>query len=174
MSAGIGIHREKEPIRLYLTSPKLVAFTSFKNIQEVGKRILMVRNWINEYQIQEIGAPSCVFSPSLEVQCEIASLPRIDATPNTGEVGIKWVQAEWVASIFHQGDTETLEESLALLKNAVLDKGFTACGPTREVYLFEVCQPKSRWVTEIQIPIIEHKRRKLTAKCKLSQPVMKV
>ncbi len=172
--AGNGNIPEKGVVRVYLTSPKLVAYTSFSNPQEVGRRISMVRNWLKEHQVRETGAPSCIFAPSLEVQCEISSFTTIDPFPGPGEVGIKWVQPERVASIFHQGDTDTIEESLAFLKKAIQENGCTICGPHREIYLFEVCQPKSRWVTEIQLPVFEEGSRKPQGTNRSAWQAMKV
>jgi hypothetical protein len=170
MIVGNRLNQDIYPVVEKFTEPGLVAYTRFDNLYEVGRQIWLVRDWIQEHHLVRAGSPSCIYSTSdcssetsaecigCEVRWALAESPEQSHLPVNGEVKIKRLRPELVLSTTHQGDTEKINESLEFLRKILRDEMYSAIGPHREIYLFEVNQPKSRWLTELQIPVIKGPR----------------
>jgi effector-binding domain-containing protein len=162
---GDSLNQGKYPVLEKCTEPKVVAFTRFADLQEAGRQIWLVRDWIREHGLLEAGSPLCAYwdqdgiagvpagQLSCEVQWELAGVFEERDAPGNGVVKTRRVDPEQVVCTYHQGDTEQIDGSFGFLKRALWEAGYIEAGPQREIYLFDVCQPKSRWITEIQIPV---------------------
>jgi hypothetical protein len=160
-----------------ITEARTVAYTRFFGIQEVGRQIWKVRDWIKNAGYRQIGYPSCIYdlpgcdgSNPQDCLCEVQwdlqeglvsnsiVVPNPIYFPEPGEcVWTKQVEPERVLSILHLGDTEEIEDTIVSLELALRAGNYQKDGPRREIYQFDVHLPKSRWVTEIQIPVFRQK-----------------
>ena len=155
------LNQGRFPIMEKQTEPHVVAYTCFMGLDEVGKHIRDLRAWAEEQGLLLTGAPTCCFQMPAgtsgdrreEVACE-ARWPIADGPAlQNGKMGTRMVSAEHVLSTFHLGDTETIDETFQVLQNVLQEAGYQSTGKQQEVYLFDVCYPKSKWVTEAQVTI---------------------
>jgi hypothetical protein len=159
-----------------ITEARWVAYTRFSGVQEIGRQIWLVRDWIANAGYQQVGYPSCVYDP---VGCDGAGLQSclcevqwdlrtswskqwpdpVHIPAPVEAIRTKYVWPERVLSILHRGDTQGIEQTIVFLEDGLHSGGYQKCGPRREIYRFDVHHPKSRWVTEIQVPVIKSDNR---------------
>ena len=56
-------------------------------------------------------------------------------------------------TVIHRGAMDTINDTWQSLAQQVDQRGLTAFGPCREVYLETPMEDQSRWVTELQQPV---------------------
>ena len=84
-----------------------------------------------------------------EVQWRVADAPR--STSNG--IGLKLVEPQHILATFHIGDTATTWESFCFLEQTAAAEGYQVTGAKREVYYFDISEPRNRWITECQIHV---------------------
>ena len=70
--------------------------------------------------------------------------------------GLVIVELPAVESAFtatHHGSMATIDESWGAVNTAITERGATAVGPCREVYLQSESEDQADWITELQQPV---------------------
>jgi effector-binding domain-containing protein len=153
------MNQDRFPVANKQSEAEVVAYIKFEGLNDIAKNIWKLRDWLNSNDLHPAGSPSCLMqlpestSPldartvPCEVQWRIAEAPHSTANG----IGLKMVEPQQVFATFHLGDTTSTELSLHFLQQAAAAEGYRVTGAAREIYLFDFAQPKSRWITEIQI-----------------------
>jgi len=77
-----------------------------------------------------------------------------DPTPGVGYSVVRLPAIPTAATLLHRGDMSGIGASWMRLFDQLRADGYTAVGPTREVYLeAEGHDPRPDWVTELQVPV---------------------
>lgn len=181
MVIGKYLNQGKYPIIEKVNPPKVVACLPFLYIEEVGKCIWVVRDWMDGRGLEPGEAPGCIFYPCeensfkepetkrgevqwvLKVDPSAAPIPGFDTKLihhytngndwKIDSITLKHLSGERVLSTYHQGDTDDIAQSVANLERVLREEYYRQVGPRREIYRFDVHYPKSKWLTEIQIPV---------------------
>jgi len=152
-----------QPVIEKLTDVETVASIPFKGVHLVAKYIWLLQDWILLNGLHPAGTPSCTIGigyhdePEHYVGIPCEAQWRISGPPIPGKDGvvIKTLPPQRVLSTYHLGDTNLTFTSFQAIMKVVTAKGYRINGPLREIYLFDLSAPKSKWITECQIPV-EH------------------
>ena len=153
------MNQDRFPVIEKQSEAGVVAYIKFEGLHEIAKNIWKLRDWLNSNDLHPAGSPSCTLYfpkniPSFEagaIPCEL-QWPVAEAPRSTSNgIGLKIVAPHCMLATFHLGDTTTTDQSFHFMEQVITAEGYLINGPSREVYLFDVSQPKSRWITEIQI-----------------------
>ena len=147
------------PVANKSSEAEVVAYIQFTGLHDIAKNIWKLRDWLNSSDLHPTGSPSCLMAlpaaltdldagaVSCEVQWRVADAP----SSAVNGIGLKLVEPQHIFTTFHLGDTASTQQSFYFLEQAAAAEGYRVTGKAREIYFFDVAQPKSRWITEIQI-----------------------
>jgi DNA-binding transcriptional MerR regulator len=86
-----------------------------------------------------------------QIDCEVLIWLN-QRVPEKGRVRVYELPASTAASVIHQGEDETIEQSYRVARRWIKAQGYTLAGPNREVYWPEAHAQAS--LTEIQYPVL--------------------
>ena len=109
------------------------------------------------------GMPAAVYLtdpatvPEEEAAWELWAPLAGDPAPREADeagLGVKFVDACWVASAMHRGPYDTVESTYSRLGSWIFAQGYTMAGPPMEIYLSDPDDtPPEEYLTEIRFPV---------------------
>ncbi len=166
LSASAQEQDEKPQMAMFVkaTGPAKVAFVArqgpYQGIREGAKDL---REWVNAQGYTLVGPCTGIYFDDprnvppedlrWEIQWQITEDVK-EIRPEEGGVGIKVVDPVQVATTYHKGGYDGLDETFKALFAWIHKNGYAVLGPAREIWwISPESAPQTELLTELQVPV---------------------